>query len=149
MKKFYIFGFLFVITVFIMAIQKSSTILLFIDVISFLFTVIFSIILMRGIYSFREMLSYFSIAFRNNSTDKKEINDGITFFNTLQSILIFAGIITFIVGMVCFIASFEEPEAIGAALATAILAVLYSLGIIMIVVIPFRAGLKRMLNSVS
>ncbi|MFC1477110.1 MotA/TolQ/ExbB proton channel family protein [candidate division KSB1 bacterium] len=118
---------------------------LFINPPSLFITVILSGILLLGAFSPIEIFSYFAAAFRKKTDDTKTIKHALNFFDTLQRYLLFSAFVGVIVGIISMLVNLEDPEALGPGTAVCLLTLFYSLTLILIIVAPFRAGLKKRL----
>ncbi|MFC1729413.1 MotA/TolQ/ExbB proton channel family protein [candidate division KSB1 bacterium] len=146
MKRAYFIAVIFVVAFMVAAVYLAGgEILLFISAVSFILTPIVSLILMLCTFSPAEMVGCFTTAFKREKADEVNVERGVLFFQTLQNYLLLSGIFSTFLGIVLMLANLEDPEAIGPGLAVALLTILYALFLIMIVTVPFKSGLKRML----
>ena len=146
MKRAYFIAVILVVALMGAAVDLAGGgIWLFISPISFILTPIVSLILMLCTFSPAEMVGCFTTALKREKSDEVIIERGILFFQTLQHYLLFSGIFSTLLGTVLMLANLEDPEAIGPGAAVALLTILYALFLIMIVTVPFKASLKRML----
>lgn len=125
------------------------SLLLFIDIGSFIITIILSILLTLCTFSPSEIVSYFVIVLKKDTTSIIKIKNGVHFFKVLQLYLIFSALVGFIIGMIIALARLDDPRAIGPGIAFSLLTILYSSSFILIIITPFKTGLIKMLNEIS
>ena len=147
MKIAYIINILIAICLLLAAMSWGGGIHLFFDIASFILTPVLPIIVILCTFRFSEILQAFGNVLKNRNENVSSIKTGILFFNTFQSYLIYAAALSFIIGMILILAHADEISQIGPPLAMALLTVFYSMTVILIVVAPFRAGLRKMLND--
>jgi len=150
MKKTYIFIILIAMVILVLAIYiGSGSIPLFLSAPSIMLTLILSLLLTLSTFSPSEIVDFFMIAFRKNTTNIPKIRNGIHFFKTFQSYLILSALFSFIMGIILILANLDDPEKIGPGIAVALLTIFYSLVLMLLITTPFKAGLRRMLNEIS
>ncbi len=151
MKKSYfiyipiVLAILFIIVPMVM----RCSLLLFIDIGSFIITIILSILLSLCTFRTSEIISYFITVLKKDTPSLIKIKNGIHFFKALQSYLIFSALVGFIIGMIIVLAGFDDPKKLGPGIALSLLTILYSSSFILIIITPFKAGLIKMLNEIS
>ncbi len=106
-----------------------------------------AIILSLCNYSPQEIVRYFGIGFKKENLDRRELKNGVLFFEALQRYFILSGITGFLVGLVAIFLSMENTAGLTFGLAVAITIILYSLLLVAAVAIPFRTGLQKRLNE--
>lgn len=121
----------------------------FLNIPSLLLSVFLSLLLCLNTFSPYEILGYFSIAFKKDTSDLRKIKNGIHFFSLLQSYLILSAIVSFVMGIIIILVHTTDPDAYFPGLAVALLVILYSLMVILVITTPFKSGLRRMQEEIE
>lgn len=121
----------------------------FLNIPSLLLSVFLSLLLCLNTFNPSEILSYFSIAFKKDTSDLRKIKSGIHFFSLFQSYLILSAIVSFVMGIIIILVLTTDPDVYAPGLAVALLVILYSLLMILVITTPFKSGLRRMLEEME
>lgn len=121
----------------------------FVSLGSLLIGLFFSILLCMSTFSPAEILSYFSIALKKDSSDLRKIKNGIHFFSLFRSYLVLTAFMGFVMGIIIILVHTTDPDAYFPGLAFALMVIYYSLIVILLITTPFKSGLKRMLEEME
>lgn len=115
-----------------------------------------SVFLLLTNYSPVQIVRAFTIGFKKNGTDKKDLKRSLNLFDSLGKYLILSAILGSMTGFIAMLSFYaKDTSSIGSAAkwaggsALAVLTILYSLIFYMIVVVPFRNGLKNKLVALE
>jgi hypothetical protein len=116
---------------------------LFMDYLGMLLMIPVPLFMAMATYSPAEIVDCFAVAFRKEGADPAMIEKGIHFFSILQKYLIVAALLTFMIGFILIMATLEDLSRIGPYAAVAVVCIYYALALMLLVTIPFKAGLER------
>ncbi len=145
MKKTYIVYMIVVIAICIAGILLAEGKLLwFWDPLSILLTLGIVLILLLGHFSPKEMIESFRCAGAAERSEA-EMKRALLFFETFHRLTIISGFMSFMLGLIMFLAGMDltNEKAAGPFLAVAIMTVLYALIIIMLVTVPFQSAIRK------
>ncbi len=123
----------------------AGGIVLFLDGVSILISIGVPVVLLLGSFGIGEIISFLGMVIGNNADDPKAIARGIVFYDAMQASLIASAVLGIIIGAVQILATADDISGIGPGLAVGLLTVFYSSFVILVFVIPFRAGLRKMI----
>ncbi len=158
MKKSYLVFAVLAFMMVLMAMFMGGTPLnVFLDSVSLLMVVLTSIFLLLTNYSPSEIVRAFSIGFKKEEIDKKELQKSINLFDSLGKYMILSGILGAITGFISMLASYTPGASEysltstnwGGGFALTIITILYSLIFYTIVAVPFKNGLKNRLIEIE
>ena len=124
-------------------INWSGSLLYFLDLLSVVFMVALPLLIALATYSPAEIVDCFAVAFSKERVDIGRIEKGIHFFSILRSYLIITALIAFMIGFILIMATVEDLSQIGPYAAVAVVCIYYALLLILLVTIPFKAGLEK------
>ena len=143
MKKTYFLSLLLFSAILVLAMFMVGCVACFFDIGSLVMVLLSSFIMCLAGSSPSEMGRYFGAAFTGKSADRKTIESGIIFFKALGKYFILSGIIGMMMGLIGMLAFLDDPTKIGRSMALALISLLYAFFFIMIICVPFTAGLKK------
>jgi flagellar motor component MotA len=156
MKKSYlIFAILTLLVVLGTTIMGGESILIFLDIPSMLMVCLISIFLLLTNYSPSEIVLAFTIGFKKEELNRKDLQKSINLFDSLGKYLILSAILGSITGFIAMASYYSRDTnnlgsgdwAGGSALA--ILTIVYSLIFYMLIAVPFKNGLKNRLIEIE
>ena len=156
MKKSYlVFAILSFMMVLVAMFMGGESLFVYLDFASLFMVVLITVFLLLTNYSPLEIVQAFTIGFKKEGIDKKELKKSINLFESLGKYLILSAILGTITGFIAMAAYYARDTknlgtgdwAGGSALA--IITILYSLIFYMIVAIPFKNGLKNKLIEIE
>ena len=124
-------------------INWSGSLLHFLDLLSVVFMIALPLLIAMATYSPAEIVECFAVAFRKEGAEPAMIEKGIHFFSILRSYLIFSALIAFMIGFILIMATVEDLSRIGPYTSVAVVCIFYALVLILLVTIPFKAGLEK------
>lgn len=152
MKKSYpIFAILSFMMVLVAMFMGGESLFIYLDFTSLFMVVLITVFLLLTNYSPSEIILAFSIGFKKEVPDKKDLKKSINLFESLGKYLILSAILGTITGFIAMAAYYaRDIENLGSddwagGSALAIITILYSLIFYMIVAVPFKNGLKNRL----
>ena len=151
MKRLYFLMLALVVGIICLAIVVSARtrILYFIHAPSTMLVVLTSLLLTLSSFSPSEIADSFCLGFKKDGTDPAKLRKGILFFDTLRNYVILSGLTGVFIGLIAMLAEINDTSKIGLAMSMTLLAFLYAVVFLLIVVVPFRTGLKKRLDEVS
>ena len=105
----------------------------------------FSFLIMLSLFGPREMGKAFRSALEKTPFDKKEVEQGLVFFRTLQKLFFSTAGLGFFIGLIAVLRDISNPTRVGQNLAIALLVVLYAFFGICLITIPYTGALKKRL----
>lgn len=156
MKKSYlIFAVLALLVVLAAMLLGGESIFIFLDIPSLLMVCLISIFLLLTNYSPSEIVLAFTIGFKKEGINQKELKKSINLFDSLGRYLIISAVLGVITGFIAMAVFYSRDTknlgsgdwAGGSALA--ILTIFYSLIIYMLIAVPFKNGLKNKLIEIE
>ena len=126
----------------------------FIDIPSLIIILLISVFLLLTNYSPGEVVLAFTIGFKKDRIKQQDLKKSINLFDSLGKYLIISAVLTTLAGLIAMLAVFSQISVDGNAdwgggIALAMLTILYSLILYLIIVIPFRNGLKNRLIEIE
>ncbi|MFC1545049.1 hypothetical protein ACFL4X_02690 [Gemmatimonadota bacterium] len=94
-------------------------------------------------YSPKEIGECFAVAFKKECADSAMIEKGIHFFGLLRTYLIVTALMTVMIGFILIMATVKDMSTIGPKWAVAAICLYYALALMLLVTIPFKAGLQK------
>ena len=143
MKRSYFIVVPAAIAVICWVIHVSGDLIVFVDAAGLLLIVALPLLMAMATYSPAEIVDCFAVAFRKEGADPAMIEKGIHFFSILRSYLIVTALITFMIGFILIMSVAEDLSRIGPKGAMSLLCIYYALALMLLVTIPFKAGLER------
>jgi len=146
MKKIY--GLFLILTLGIFALGiliNRANALLYIDFASLIIVVVPALILLLSNFSWKEMGASFSIGFKKGPSEE-ELEKGLLFFEAAQKYLLYSGFIGLMIGLIVLIGALgENSEGVASGFSLSLVTVLYALILVLVVVFPFKHGIKKRL----
>ncbi|NPV02411.1 MAG: hypothetical protein HPY53_13635 [Brevinematales bacterium] len=149
-KGYWIFLLLFFILVvgtFFLATGKLESMLIYLDIASMVLVPGFAILLSLAFFSPMEIGNAFRYAKESAPFDKSEIEKGIVFFTTLQTLIIFSAIFGVICGVVAILQNISDLTIVGKNMGIALIVLLYAAFFICFLTLPFTGALKKRLAA--
>jgi flagellar motor component MotA len=145
----YIVSALCALALIVLAIYFSGgTMLLYVDIPSFLITAVLTVILLWSGWGFREM----GAAFRNalsETSERKGLEDAALFFKMAERYLIVSGAMAFFLGSIAILKNLADKSRLGPNVAVALISVFYALFFGLLVCIPLEACARRRLKALD
>lgn len=145
MKKMYIVYLIIVFAICIAGILiAKGKLLWFWDPVSFMLTPGIALVILLGHFSPKEMIESFRCAGAAERSEA-ELKKALLFFESFHRLTIISGFLAFMLGLVMMLAGMDlaNDKNAGPYLAVAIQTILYALGIIMIITVPFQSAIKK------
>ena len=98
-----------------------------------------------GVFGFREIGRAFSVGFRKEGAVEADLRKALVFFEALPQYLILSGLLGTLLGVMTMMRWIDDLRSMGSGMALALLTVVYSLILTMVLVVPFRSGIRRKL----
>ncbi len=156
MKKSYpIFAILSFMIVLVAMFMGGESLSVYLDFVSLFMVVLITVFLLLTNYSPSEIVMAFTIGFKKEGIDKKELKKSINLFESLGKYLILSAILGTITGFIAMAAYYAgDTQNMGTGdwaggSALAIITILYSLIFYLIIVVPFKNGLKNKLIEIE
>jgi hypothetical protein len=143
MKRSYFITAPTVIAVICLGICTSGDINTFLDAAGIFMIILLPLLMAMATYSPAEIVECFAVAFRKEGADLAMIEKGIHFFSLLRSYLTVTALLTFMIGLILIMSVAEDLSQIGPKFAIGIVCIFYALELILLVTIPFKAGLEK------
>jgi len=124
-------------------IHVSGSLIYFLDLAGLFLIVTLPLLMAMATYSPAEIVDCFAVAFKKEGADPAMIEKGIHFFSLLRKYLIVTALLTFMIGFVLIMSVLEDLLKIGPKMAMSLLCIYYALFLMLLVTIPFKAGLER------
>ena len=121
-----------------------SSLLMYMDVPSLVVVVCPAFFLSLGVFGLREMGRAFTAGWRDGLSET-ELRKALAYFDALQQYLIISGVIGTLIGVTTILGQYGDSGSVGKGMALSLLTVLYSLVFMMVIVIPFRSGIRKRL----
>ena len=126
---------------------SGATITYFLNIASFLMVAGISFSLLLGSYTPKEMARYFSVAFTGEERTDNELKKAYNFFEAIQQYMLLSGFIGTMIGAITMLVLLEDTSKVGFGAALALMTLLYGLLIILLIALPFKNGIKKMLTD--
>ena len=143
MKRSYFIVVPAVIAIVCWVIHECGDLNYFVDYAGTLLIIALPLLMAMATYSPAEIVECFAVAFRKEGADPAMIEKGIHFFSLLRKYLIVTALLTFMIGFVLIMATLEDLSGFGPKWAIAALCIYYALFLMLLVTIPFKAGLEK------
>jgi hypothetical protein len=148
-KLRFILGFSIPLALFITGMIVSGNIVpLYVDPLSFVFSVIIPYIIITLIYTPTEQVKMTGMILNSQGEDLKVLKGAVNYLNSLKRMIIACTVATFLLGMIGLLAHLDTPENLGRNLAVALICVFYSALYILIVIEPLRGAAEKKLNEI-
>ena len=145
MKKTYLISVILVLTMCAAAIiTASGNISLFIDFPSMVMVIGITCIMIIFNWDIQTIIKSFKAPFKQNPL-KKELEIALVFFNSIQKYLIYSSILGLLSGVMVMLGILNDSVSFGRGLAIALLVIYYNFIIQLILVTPFKSGIKKKL----
>jgi flagellar motor component MotA len=149
MKKIY--GILIIVTLALFTLGivfAGASLLAYINFPAFIVVVVPPCLLAIAAFGLHSFGRSFAVAFQNVAATTKELKVALAFFNVLGRVVLLSGFIGTMIGLIAMLANIEDPEQIGPAMSIALVTLFYSLVLMCIVTVPFKAAIhKRLAES--
>lgn len=124
----------------------KGDLLWFWDPASIMLTLGITLALMLGHFSPKEMLEAFRCAGAAERSEA-ELKKALLFFETFHHLTIISGFMSFMLGLIFFLAGMDltNEKAAGPFMAVAVMTVLYALLIVMIITAPYQSAIRKKL----
>ncbi|MBB6480215.1 MotA/TolQ/ExbB proton channel family protein [Spirochaeta isovalerica] len=139
-----IFMLLFIGLVMILA---GNSILLIVDIASFVITVAVPYILVSLIYSPKEQNRMVSGILSTLPADRQLLKKGIAYLNSLKTLIVLTGLLGTLLGTISILVNLENPDALGPNFSVALITVLYAIMYVIIIIEPLKASAEKKLVS--
>ena len=144
MRKSYLIWFILFIGICIMAVVTSGADLRwYVDIPSLVMVLGSGMVLSLGPYKFREIVSFFRVAFGEAPPNKQLLKNATVFIESLGRYMIICGLIGTMIGAVAILTGLDDPSVVAGNVSLAIITVLYGLIFYISIVLPFRSALKK------
>lgn len=130
-------------------VMAGGSLLWFMNVPSLVVVVGISFVLLLSNYSLPAMGRCFAVAYGDAPRERRDLEDGLAFFEAMQVYLLVAGVVGFLLGLITMLTSLTDAERIGSGTALALMTVLYGLILYIGLVVPFKTGVKRKLAKLG
>ena len=124
-------------------IYVSGGLIVFVDDAGLLLMIPLPLLLAMATFSPAEIVDCFAVAFRKEGADLAMVEKGIHFFSILQTYLIVTALLTFMIGFILIMSRLVDLSGFGHKMAVAEICIFYALFLMLMVTIPFKAGLER------
>ena len=131
------------IAVISLTIYLGGSLIRFLDLLCVFFMITLPLLMAMATYSPAEIVDCFAVAFRKEGADPAMIEKGIHFFSILRSYLTVTALIAFMIGFILIMSVAEDLSRIGPKMALSLICIYYALLLMLLVTIPFKAGLER------
>ena len=127
----------------------------FLSVPSLIVVIVPPLILSVAHFSVREIRSAYSVAFlegvpRDTAARRAELKRAATYHRTLGIYLIVSGILGTLLGLIVLLANLtNDIETVGAGFSVSLVTVFYSVVLVLVFVVPFRAAIARQLADLD
>ncbi|MBT4511132.1 MAG: hypothetical protein HOC20_02810 [Chloroflexi bacterium] len=125
---------------------EGGSLIYFLDTASVLLIIVLPLLMLMATYSPAEIVGCFAVAFRKEGTDLDMIEKGIHFFSLLRSYLIVTALFSFMIGFILIMANSvgtDKLSQFGGKIAISVIPIHYALALMLLVTIPFKAGLEK------
>jgi flagellar motor component MotA len=146
MKKMYIVYIIAVVALCVLGILIArGNLWWFYDPPSLMLTLGIVLLLLLGHFSPKEMIEAFRCAGAAAERSDAELKKALLFFETFHRLTIISGFMSFMLGLILFLAGMDlsDEKAAGPFMAVAVMTVLYALIIIMMITVPFQSAIKK------
>jgi len=124
----------------------GATVFAFTDLPSFILVVILPFLFVSILYGFKDMAHAFATPFKKES-NQDNVAKAVVFFQKYGKTVLLTGIIGVIIGIITMLATLDDVNQVGPAVALALISLLYSAVINVLIVIPFLLLLKKKINK--
>jgi flagellar motor component MotA len=152
MNRFYFVGVILVLCVLVFGMLFAAAgIGYFVDFASLIMVVIPAVILCLVTFPPRVIGRSFTVAFNRQTASEAELRQAAVFFRTLKRFILLSGFIAALIGIVTILWQQQDmPTAkISQGFAVLLISVFYSLILILVLAVPFRAAVERKLAERS
>jgi flagellar motor component MotA len=118
----------------------------YLDVPSIIIVGIFPFLFVSILFGFKDMGFAFSVLIRKE-TEKEKLIKALNFFKIYGRITWIAGYIAVLIGVIAILVYLEDKTALGPNMAVALISMLYSGIINVVIIIPFKAFIKKQLKE--
>lgn len=125
----------------------SGDLWIYLDLASFVLTVVLSILLGFTSNSPREIAGYIRQARVDTGLDAEQARRGIVYFRYIQRTIIILGILCTFIGIVAMMRNLGDEKSLGKGFSTAIITTLYSLVFSVVFTQPFITALEKKLAA--
>jgi len=152
MNRFYFVGVALVLGVLVLGmIFAAARIGFFVDMPSVLMVIVPAVILSLAAFPPRVIGRSFSAAFSRREASEADLRQAVVFFRFVERTVLLSGFIAALLGIVTILSLLRgiAMENIGQGFALLLLSVFYSLVLMLVVAVPFRAAVERRLAEKS
>ena len=150
MNKFYPVSVILVLAIFAGAIVTAGGVFgMFISIPSLVVVLLTSFVLSLASSKPAQLGRHFSIGFRSGPQDAADLKKALAYFDALGRYLLVSGLIGTTIGAISILGALNEVETIGRGTALALTTIFYGAILWMLVVVPFRTGLRNKLAEVG
>lgn len=146
MKRLWIVSlFIVAATIFGACFLATRNPMIYVDIPSFVMAIVLPLILMLSHYTPGEMGKAFAAASAKKENSGEELNTALNFFENFQKLVIIAGVLATIMGLIAILANLGNYEQMGKNLGVALLTTLYAIIFAFVVTQPFKSAIKKKL----
>ena len=151
MTKFYPFAVLIVLAGFLVTIVTAGgSIQQFLSLPALLLVVLPALVLSLATCSVGELGHCFAIVFRRSRASRTDLLHARGLFRAIARYFIASGVFGFILGTIVLLSNLNgDPTVIGAGTALALLTILYSIGLYLVVPVPYLTAIGRKLADLN
>jgi flagellar motor component MotA len=117
----------------------------FVDWASLMMVVVPAAVLSLAVFPPRVIGRSFRSAFARQEASEADLRQAVTFFRFLERMLLLSGFIAALIGIVTILSQLRSVEVIGKGFALLLISVFYSLVLMLLLAVPFRAAVERRL----
>ncbi len=150
MSKFYPVSVLLALALFAVAISMAGGVFgMFISIPSLVVVLVTSFVLSLASSNPAQLGRHFAIGFRSGPQDTADLKRALAYFDALGRYLIVSGLVGTTIGAISILGTLNDVETIGRGTALALTTLFYGVLLWMLIVVPFRTGLRNKLAEVA
>jgi flagellar motor component MotA len=148
-KMYFLVGILALLLIGFAVFVSGGSILWVLDLPSLIMVTLFAFFLSLSNFSPKEIAGFYSLAFKKDSGNRKELMRGINYFESMKVYILSSGILGTVIGFIAILGDLSDKSKFGMALSLTLITLLYGILLFNIVVIPFRTALKNRLAELE